>query len=137
MPTLKQLTCHVEWAPTNIPFKEYGVSYSDGVVESYIAIPPEPTPFSINLRSYGYIAPGLAMFVFMDGVYQCNRNKDNLTASGNSTGTNKEKDASEKGARNGVDFRVRQKEEARPDKNWIGRPWRFEPLQISKRHKQE
>ena len=32
-------------------------------METYIAVPEEPTPFSIRLTSKGYIAPGLAMFV--------------------------------------------------------------------------
>ncbi|KAI1917135.1 hypothetical protein LOZ61_000652 [Ophidiomyces ophidiicola] len=124
MPTLKQLTCHVEWAPTNIPFKEYGVSYGDGVVETYIAVPSVSTPFSINLKSSGYIAPGLAMFVFIDGVYQCNRNRDNIVVDEASS------TAKEKSTRKGVEFRVRQKEELRADGRCAGRPWRFEPLQI-------
>ncbi|KMP09843.1 hypothetical protein CIRG_09076 [Coccidioides immitis RMSCC 2394] len=129
MPTLKQLTCHVEWAPTDIPFKEYGIAYGDGTVESYIAIPSTSSPFSVSLKSNGYIAPGLAMFVFMDGVYQCNRNRDDLIAT---EGKPREKAKGDrgKGARKGVNFRVRQKEEMRGDGKWIGRPWRFEPLQI-------
>ncbi|EEP76602.1 predicted protein [Uncinocarpus reesii 1704] len=129
MPTLKQLSCHVEWAPTDIPFKEYGVSYSDGIVESYIAIPSAPTPFSINLQSHGYIAPGLAMFVFMDGVYQCNRNRDDLIAAEDKA---KAKGKGAKGlpASRTVNFRVRQKEEKRAEGRWVGRPWRFEPLNI-------
>ncbi|EFE34654.1 uncharacterized protein ARB_06417 [Trichophyton benhamiae CBS 112371] len=78
MPTLKQLTCHIEWANCSIPFKEYGVTYRDGSVECLIPVQPASTPFSIRLTSSGYIAPGLAMFVYMDGVYQCNRNRDDL-----------------------------------------------------------
>ncbi|WEW58539.1 hypothetical protein PRK78_004007 [Emydomyces testavorans] len=130
MPTLKQLTCHVEWAPTNIPFKEYGVTYGDGIVESYIAIPSSSTPFSISLRSNGFIAPGLAMFVYMDGVYQCNRSRDNLTATDDKGDKLDTKRGKEKEARQGVSFRVRQKEEMQADGKWVGREWRFEPLQI-------
>ncbi|EFE44153.1 hypothetical protein TRV_01046 [Trichophyton verrucosum HKI 0517] len=78
MPTLKQLTCHIEWANCSIPFKEYGVTYRDGSVECLVPVQPASTPFSIRLTSSGYIAPGLAMFVYMDGVYQCNRNRDDL-----------------------------------------------------------
>lgn len=124
MPTLKQLTCNIEWANAPVPFKEFGTTYGDGVVESYIAIPDSPTPFAIRLQSHGYIAPGLAMFVFVDGVYQCNRNRDNLNHSLD-PGANVT-EMSE------VVFRVRQKEEQLPDGTWIGKPWRFEPLRIGK-----
>ncbi|EGD95972.1 hypothetical protein TESG_03434 [Trichophyton tonsurans CBS 112818] len=121
MPTLKQLTCHIEWANCSIPFKEYGVSYRDGSVECLIPVQPASTPFSIRLTSSGYIAPGLTMFVYMDGVYQCNRNRDDLIFKKGCKGKTKVKD---------VNFCVRQKEERLPDGSWIGRPWRFEPLQI-------
>ncbi|PGH13145.1 hypothetical protein AJ79_03852 [Helicocarpus griseus UAMH5409] len=122
MPTLKQLTCQIEWANSNVPFKEYDVKYKDGVVESYIAIPDSSAPFSISLKSTGYIAPGLAMFVFMDGIYQCNRNRDDLRPIYRSP------EASRKFR--DISFRVRQKEERLPDGGWIGRPWRFEPFQL-------
>lgn len=121
MPKLKQLTCHVEWTPSNTPFREYGICYGDGVVESYIAIPAGSTPFSINLRSDGFIAPGLAAFVFIDGVYQCNRYRGDLQIS-DKVRMDCLSDT--------VNFRVRQKEERLPDGGWMGRPWRFEPLNI-------
>ncbi|PGH11824.1 hypothetical protein AJ80_06982 [Polytolypa hystricis UAMH7299] len=127
MPTLKQLTCHIEWANSGVPFKEYGVSYQDGLVESYIAVPPASTPFCINLKSGGYVAPGLAMFVFIDGVYQCNRNRDDLVAPecNDSIET-----ATTKRMQTEVDFRVRQKEERLVGGGLVGRSWRFEPLKI-------
>ena len=125
MPSLKQLTCHVEWAGSGVPFQEYGTVYGDGVVESYIAIPKHSTPFSINLKSKGYISSGLAMFVFMDGVYQCNRSRDDLRYPDDPTDP---EDITWKRAE--IDFRVRQKEECGPDLAWVGRPWRFEPLNI-------
>ncbi|PGH08008.1 hypothetical protein GX51_01448 [Blastomyces parvus] len=124
MPTLKQLSCQIEWAGSNVPFKEYGTTYGDGFVECYIAIPNSSTPFSINLRSNGYIAPGLAMFVFMDGVYQCNRNRDDLRP--------KPKSPEETRKFRDISFRVRQREERLPDGRWIGRPWRFERFQLVK-----
>ncbi|EGC43446.1 conserved hypothetical protein [Histoplasma capsulatum var. duboisii H88] len=124
MPTLKQLSCQIEWAGSNVPFKEYGTVYGDGYVECYIAIPNSSTPFSINLRSDGYIAAGLAMFVLMDGVYQCNRNRDDLRQMGKSSdATTKFRD---------VNFRVRQREERLPNGGWVGRPWRFAPFQLVK-----
>ncbi|ODH46024.1 hypothetical protein GX48_07884 [Paracoccidioides brasiliensis] len=122
MPTLKQLTCQVEWAGSNVPFKEYGTTYGDGWVESYIAIPDAPSPFSINLKSNDYIAPGLAMFVSMDGVYQCNRNRNDLLP------TSKSPEVSR--MYRDVSFRVRQREERLPDGSWIGRPWRFEHFHL-------
>lgn len=123
MPTLKQLTCHIEWAPSNTAFREYGVIYGDGVVESHIAIPDGSTPFTIKLESDGFIAPGLAMFVFTDGVYQCNRHRCDLQISDKAEVDN---------LSTMVNFRVRQKEEYLPDGSWIGRHWRFEPLNVGK-----
>ncbi|OXV10478.1 hypothetical protein Egran_01761 [Elaphomyces granulatus] len=123
MPTLNHLTCHVEWPTSNIPFQEYGISYGNGVVESHIAVPPSSTPFAISLQSTSFIYSGLAVFVYIDGVYQCNRNRCDLkspkrTDNPNDTGTM-------------VEFRVRQKEVFLPNGDWIGRPWRFEPLELA------
>ena len=120
MPTLKQLTCNVEWAGSNIALDEYQTTYADGYVETYIAVPPTPTPFSVHLRSNGYIAPGLAMFVYMDGIYQCNRNRHNLRLPDGST-TRRQTE---------IDFRVRQKEELLSDGNFQGKQWKFEKVNI-------
>lgn len=68
MPTLKQLTCNVEWAGSRLPLREYHVIYADGYVGAFIPVPSTPTPFSVHLRSHGYIAPGMAMFVYASGV---------------------------------------------------------------------
>ena len=122
MPTLKHLTCHVEWSSSNIPLEEYNTTYADGFVSTYIAIPSTPTPFSIHLTSHGYIAPGLAMFVYMDGVYQVNRNRHNLKIPGEGT----------KRSHTEVDFRVRQKEELLWDGSFEGKEWRFERANIGK-----
>ena len=128
MPTLKQLTCTLEWTPTNTPIPEHGTAYADGYVSTYIAIPAShaPTPFSVHLISNGYIAPGLAMFVFMDGVYQCNRNRCGLAAV-------EEQAGGERGRRRRkmeVDFRVRQKEVGRGEGEFEGRAWRFERVKV-------
>jgi hypothetical protein len=120
MPTLKQMNCAVEWDNTKVPFKEYGVQYGDGIVECFIAIPGAPVAFTVHLQSKGYIAPGLAMFIYMDGIYQCNRNRFNL----------KLPDGNIPNKLTEVDFRVRQKEERRGEGGWIGRSWRFENLRI-------
>lgn len=120
MPTLKQLTCTIEWAGSQIALKEYSTAYSDGFVQTYVAIPPVSTTFSVHLRSNGYIAPGLAMFVYMDGKYQCNRNRRNL----------KVPDGTMSRRHTEIDFRVRQKEEKLEDGSYLGKEWRFEKLSI-------
>ncbi|EEQ34932.1 conserved hypothetical protein [Microsporum canis CBS 113480] len=62
------------------------------------------------------------MFVYIDGVYQCNRNRDDLIL--------RKPSGKVKKRTQNVNFCVRQKEERLTDGSWIGRPWRFEPLQI-------
>ena len=42
---------------------EFNTRYADGMVETYLAVPEVATAFTVNLRSKGYIAPGIAMFV--------------------------------------------------------------------------
>lgn len=147
MPTLKQLNCHIEHSHSKVPLPESGTTYGDGIVQTFVAIPtpvspssiPIPSPFSIRLQSNGYIAPGLAMFVFIDGVYQCNRNRADLVWDPRDIGARNNNrwmgNGSEGGNRNGVrgvDFRVRQKEEKREDGTWAGRPWRFEEFTTGK-----
>lgn len=96
--------------------QEHNTIYADGYVETYIAVPSSPTPFSIRLQSQGFIAPGLAMFVFIDGLYQCNRNRTNLKIPNGSN------------AQTEIDFVVRQREEAMPDGTFRGKLWRFGDL---------
>lgn len=120
MPTLKQLTCNVEWEGTGVPLQEFRTTYADGYVETYIPVPSIPTPFSVHLRSHGYIAPGLAMHVFMDGVYQCNRFRQNLRIPDDQT----------KPRQTEVDFHVRQKEELLWNGEFEGKSWRFEKVKI-------
>ncbi|KAL9044749.1 MAG: hypothetical protein Q9214_002132 [Letrouitia sp. 1 TL-2023] len=120
MPTLKQLSCHVEWSASgpSTPLNEYQTVYADGSVETFIAVPPIPTPFLIRLRSEGYIAPGLTMFVYINGEYQCNRGQTDLKA------------PSETGQKehSNVEFVVRQKEESVASGQYLGKQWRFEEL---------
>jgi len=120
MPKLKHLLCSIEHADSSVPFCEYGTSYSDGLVQTYIVEPPTPVPFTLHLSSTGYIAPGLAMFVFMDGVYQCNRNIDGLAPPSEATDMGQTE----------VEFRVRQREQMLNNDTWIGREWRFEEFNI-------
>ena len=120
MPQLKQLTCRIESGSKNTPLIDYDPTYGDGWVKSFIAVPATSLgrTFSVHLTSHGYIAPGLAFFVFIDSVSQCNRNRVGLIQ----TTDPKEKWRME------VDFRVRQKEEMLDHGRWIGREWKFEEL---------
>ncbi|KAL8693125.1 MAG: hypothetical protein Q9218_001977 [Villophora microphyllina] len=98
-----------------LPLQEYGTVYSDGLVETYIALPPVVTPFAIRLRSDGYIAPGLSMFVYIDGEYQVNRGRNSLQIPSGTTQKH----------HTNVDFVVRQKEESIPGGQFLGRQWMF------------
>lgn len=120
MPTLKDLNCSIELGRSNEKLREHGASYADGVVEAFVAIPPTPKNFTIHLISTGYIAPGLAMFVYIDGIYQCNRNRQGLVIPDDVNSCNNAC----------VDFRVRQKEERQADGKFMGREWNFEKLNV-------
>jgi hypothetical protein len=116
MPSLGELECQIELANTGQPIEEHGTLYGDGVVETYIVIPSSPQNFSVRLRSKGYISEGLATMVFMDGEYQCNRNRLNLKPPKKGL----PRSATE------ISFRMRQKEKPVGDGSFIGREWRFD-----------
>ena len=120
MPTLKHLSCSLEWGNTGIPFQEYCTKYDDGVVETWIAIPEKPQPFVLRLTSKCYIAEGLAMIVFVDGEYHCNRNRTQLKPL--RKGAAKEETV--------INFLLRQKESPRRDGTYWGREWRFDDVNI-------
>lgn len=123
MPTLKQLTCRVEKGFEFSPLREYSTKYADGVAATFVAIPSSSgTPFSIRLTSEGFIASGLAMFVYIDGEYQCNRNRTHLIKP--FAGTNRQDTE--------IFFRVRSQETIQADGSFIARGWRFETLDTSK-----
>ncbi len=122
MPTLKQIKCSIELGPSNTVLKEYGARYSDGHVEAFIAVPGTDVPFTVHLKSEGYIAPGLAFFVFMDGQYQCNRNKVDLKLPGGGV----ERSDYE------TEFRLRQKEEKTSTGTFVARDWTFAKLNKGK-----
>ncbi|KAF2099859.1 hypothetical protein NA57DRAFT_55797 [Rhizodiscina lignyota] len=119
MPKLKDLSCYIELAGSNAKLHEFELYYSDGFVETYVPVPDSPSPFSIHLQSHEYIAPGLAMYVYIDGVLQCNRYRLNLPVP----------DAESTSRKSLVDFRVRQKE-VRHGESFIGRDWSFDKLNI-------
>jgi len=121
MPVLNQLHCSIELGRTNTLMDEYGIQYGDRSVVSYVPIPSESINFSIHLTSQGYIAPGLAMFVYIDGQYQCNRNKSDLALPEDGVPS----------ANFEIDFRVRQKEERLSNGTLVGRDWSFSKINIS------
>ncbi|KAK6440707.1 hypothetical protein LTR95_003066 [Oleoguttula sp. CCFEE 5521] len=120
MPKLKQITCSLELAPNDVKLKEYDQRFRDGAVECYVAVPGATIPFSIHMHTHGWIASGMAMFVFIDGVYQCNRNKRCPGVSGAS-----DKDSYD------IDFRVRQREDKMADSSFVGREWMFQALKLA------
>ncbi|CBX95294.1 hypothetical protein IAQ61_004115 [Plenodomus lingam] len=118
MPCLKDLQCSIELSDSQQTLQEFGTSYGDAFVETFVPVPSKPESFSIHLTSDKFIAPGIAMYVFIDGVYQCNRNRQDLKLRKSSK------------SRSLVDFRVRQKEEKQKDGSMIAREWKFEKLNI-------
>ena len=122
MPTLRQLSCSIEWGNTGVPFTEYGTRYGDRVVETWIAVPDKPQPFAIHIKSKGFIADGLAVIVFIDGQYHCNRNRTNLRPCKGNTRSQ----ATE------IDFIMRQKEKSIGDGSYLGRDWRFDSANIGR-----
>lgn len=120
MPSLKDLHCFIELSDSRSQLREFGTSYGDGFVETFIAVPEKPQKFVVRLTSSKFIAPGIAMYVFIDGVYQCNRNRQDL------------KLRNPPDRKSLVDFWVCQKEEKQNDGTMIARDWRFEKLNISK-----
>jgi hypothetical protein len=121
MPTLKDLKCSIELSESQRVLQEFGTTYGDGYVETFVPVPSKSQAFSVHVTSDKFIAPGISMYVFVDGVYQCNRNRQNL----------KFKKGSD--SHSVVDFRVRQKEEKQKDGSMIAREWKFERLDTSKR----
>ncbi|KAF1359471.1 hypothetical protein EJ07DRAFT_178520 [Lizonia empirigonia] len=114
MPTLKDLHCSIELSNSGQPLQEIGTVYGDACVETFIPVPKERHKFTIHLSSKKFIAPGIAMYVFIDGVYQCNRNRQNL------------KPRQPPDRHSLVDFKVRQKEEIQKDGSMVAREWTFE-----------
>ncbi|KAJ4325172.1 hypothetical protein N0V94_000886 [Neodidymelliopsis sp. IMI 364377] len=116
MPSLKDLTCSIELSDNQEPLQELETVYGDALVETFVSVPKKQQTFTIHLSSNNFIAPGIAMYVFIDGVYQCNRNRQNLKL-------RKPPDR-----RSLVDFRVRQMEEQQKDGSMIAREWTFDTL---------
>lgn len=120
MPLLRDLNCSIELSDEQEPLQELGTVYKDSLVETYVPVPRKQQTFTVHLSSRNFIAPGIAMYVFIDGIYQCNRNRQNM------------KLRRPPDHRSLVDFKVRQKEERQKDGSMIAREWTFEKLGQSK-----
>ena len=118
MPELKQIEVSLELGTSNTKLKEYGARYSDGHVETFVAVPETDMPFSIHITTKHYIAPGIAFFVFMDGEYQCNRNRIGLRLPADGVDPNEYE----------TEFRMRQKEEKNSAGTFVAREWSFAKL---------
>lgn len=129
MPSLKDLSCSIELADPQQTLQEYGSTYGDGFLETFVAVPSEARPFAVRLTSNAYIAEGLAMYVFIDGVYQCNRNQRGLKDRRRGSSSS-DKPLSPRHTL--VDFVVRQKEETQKCGEMIAREWKFEKLNTGK-----
>jgi len=72
--------------------------------------------FSVKCKTTGFIGQGIAAFVFLDGVYQANRNQLGVHSVNQRDSTS-------------VEFIFRQKEEwDRREGTIIGREWKFSDL---------
>jgi hypothetical protein len=121
MPSYGLLDCVIELGNSDLRLREYGTVYHDRTVETYVAIPSQPTPFGIRLNAHGYIAPGLSLFVYIDGIYQTNRNKHGLLPP-----------TADNPASADIEFRLGKKEDILKDGHVIAREWWFEKLNIGK-----
>jgi hypothetical protein len=61
MPSLKDLDCSIELAADQKTLQEFGTTYADGLVETFVPVPCGESSFSIHLTSSKFIAPGIAM----------------------------------------------------------------------------
>ncbi|KAM0718506.1 hypothetical protein Q7P37_005576 [Cladosporium fusiforme] len=129
MPTLGHLSCNILLPPTDTPLPTYKHKYLDSSVSAYVPVPNIPIlhaapSFNIQLRSNAWIAPGLAAFVYIDGVYHCNRSKraPDIGTPGGS----------------GVEIRLRQREDkmagprGQSSGDFVGREWRWVELGVEK-----
>lgn len=128
--------------PEGTQFKEVGTTYGDGIVETYIPIPSnKPQRFYVHVRSKGFIYEGLAVVVFVDGVYQCNRNRLNLTKPKTGQASkSSEIPVHKSGPRKGksvnlteIDFNLRQEEKQLDSQEYfLGSDWRFDDFNAGK-----
>jgi hypothetical protein len=111
MPTLNNINCSLEINDSSTKLVEYNRRYADRAVKVFVAVPSVDAPFRVHITTNGYVAQGIAAFVYIDGRYQCNRNR--MTP------------ASDDGI---IELILRQKEEKSTQGYFVGRDWRFTNL---------
>lgn len=131
MPKLGALTASILLPPTDAKLPEYKRVYRDSSVSCFVPVPNIPIlhsapSFGVEVKSDSWIAPGISVFVFIDGVYQCNRNK-RTPPQGSEGGS-------------GMSIRLRQKEEkygtgsgqqpAVSRADFVARNWKWVELDI-------
>jgi hypothetical protein len=117
MPLLGSLDCSIQVGNNGVLY-EYGVKHEKNAALCYVAIPDVTTDFTLILQNREYISPGLAVYVYIDGVYQCNRAKSNMDPK----------------HKPGTQFTLKGKEDELAPGQFIQRPWKFEPLNIGEFH---
>jgi hypothetical protein len=111
MPILNGIDCSIEFYDPSCRLAEYKRRYADGAVKVFVAVPSIDAPFRVHITTTRYVAEGLAAFVYIDGRYQCNRNR-----MASSSGSGK------------IELILRQKEESTTRGHFVGRDWRFTNL---------
>jgi hypothetical protein len=124
MPSLKDLTCYVECnhGGTRQRLREFATTYGDNAVEAFVAIPNEPMPFVIRLQNTAFIYAGLAVHVYIDGVFQCSRIKVGME--------DDPKDAPKFQKRFALKGKETNLSDDRGARRSIDRPWVFEKLRL-------
>lgn len=112
MVKLNSLTCTIDSGTPDLPLQEFSPTYGDGLVSTYVLLPPRPGSLSIHLQSLEPVPTGLAIFVFIDGHFQCARHEVSLTGA----------------PLLDVEFRVRQKEDRLAGDQFVAHGWRFEKI---------
>jgi hypothetical protein len=105
------IDCSIEINGPSTKLAEYNRRYADHAVKMYVAVPSTDAPFRVHIITNGDVAPGIAAFVYIDGRYQCNRNR-----MASSSGDGK------------IELILRQKEEKTTHGCFVGRDWRFTNL---------
>ncbi|PVH98128.1 hypothetical protein DM02DRAFT_630500 [Periconia macrospinosa] len=79
MPSLRNLHCSITLPEFDMVLPEGKTTCDEPIVRTHITVPPaRPLPFEVRLTSSKYIAPGLSMYVFINGEYQCKLEKTGM-----------------------------------------------------------
>lgn len=121
MPKLNGFESYIKLAGSGLRLKEYDTFWASNVVECFVAIPNQRAAFAIYLSCNAYFSPGIAAYIFIDGVYQCNRMRRLLPPVTKPDGTVENSQ---------VDLTFKAKEHYLDGQRQISHPWSFEKLNI-------